>query len=76
MTTGQLRLPSPNDRWVEVVRHGVIPVGTRFLVVEKLARMGDGWLLCWRDGIVPLHSGTLLHEEHIKNCASCCDNAG
>jgi hypothetical protein len=62
-----MRLPSPDDRWVIIVNHGVIPAGTKYLVIEELDRMGDGWLLCWRDGIEPRHSGTLLHERHVED---------
>jgi hypothetical protein len=64
---GQLAMTGllPGSYWVTVVNHGVIPSGTRFLVVEECA---DGWLRCWRDGTAPLFSqtGTLLRPEHVE----------
>lgn len=65
MIEGQLDLRAATDRWVETVSHRVLPPGAKFLVRED---RGDGWLLCWRDGVKPLHFGTLLREEHVKSC--------
>lgn len=66
--TGQLTLPElfPGSFWVITQGHGIIPDGSRYLVVGRRA---DGWWLAWRDGIAPRHLGwvgTLLREEHFR----------
>lgn len=65
MLEGQLILPMPGQRWAEVVEPQLrgTPVGTRFLVVEE---RDTGWLVCWRDGLIPHHTGTLLRKEHVR----------
>jgi len=60
---GQLVMPTVDDQWVVVTDHAIIPAGTRYLVKED---RGDGWMLCWRDGMKPVHAGSLLHEKHVK----------
>jgi len=47
--------------------HGAFPDGTRFLVVEQWAK---GWLLGWRDGVEPAHTGTLLREDLVRREAN------
>lgn len=55
----------PDAFWVEIVAHGVFPVGTRFLVVQEFE---DHWMRCWRDGVPPEFraNGTLLMPEHVR----------
>lgn len=65
MIAGQMTMPAtvPGSYWVRVINHGVIPDGTRFLVVRD---WHDDWLLCWRDGVRPGHTGTLLKREQTE----------
>lgn len=72
MTTGQLVMPLtvPGSYWVRVIDHGIIPDGTRFLVVRPWH--GD-WLLAWRDGVRPQPEkrlGALLRRGQVErvNC--------
>jgi len=57
-----------SDRyWVRIrpnSGHCVYRSGEMFLVVEQ----SDGFLLCWRDGIVPRkgHLGSLIHERYVE----------
>lgn len=60
----QPSLPLPGQRWVTVVKHGTITLGTRFLIVGKRE---DGRLVCWKGGNRPLKDGTILREEHIED---------
>jgi hypothetical protein len=62
---GQLAMPELIDGayWVTVCGHGIIKDGTRFLVVQD---RGDGWLVAWKDGIQPRHSGTLLKRGQVE----------
>lgn len=51
--------------WVVIKDHKVIPVGTRFLVMEEEP---NGWLLCLRDGVEPPARvlGSLLHVNQVQ----------
>lgn len=65
MKAGQLVFSAliSDSFWVKTQGHGVIPDGRRFLVIEDC---GDGWWLAWRNGIAPIHRGTLLKEKHFR----------
>jgi len=64
MKAQQLAMPDliPDSYWVTTCGHRIFPDGTRFLVVEERP---DGLLRAWRDGIRPLHIGTLLWPEQV-----------
>lgn len=63
----------PGTRWVQIRTnsgHRVYTGGERFLVIAEL---GDGELLCWRDGIAPPHPrirGSLIHERFTTEVTS------
>lgn len=51
--------------WVTVKNHKIIPMGTRFIVVEE---QQNGWLLCWRNGVKPPKRilGSLLRVDQVQ----------